>query len=88
MSTSSPRLAALWEHAKGVLRWVRSAFEESPGVASSMRICLFAACTCVLSIWTLSSYRLGKPAPMDPPVLGLISVFVCGKVAQRYGEGA
>lgn len=86
MSPSHPRLAALWEHAKGVLLWVRSAFEESPGVASSMRLCMGAACVCVLGVWTRASITMGRCAPMDPPVLGLISVFVVAKTAQHFSE--
>jgi hypothetical protein len=72
---------------KRALRWLKSAVEESPGVASSIRILMVIASLDVFAVWTLASIHQGKPASIDPPVLGLIAVFVSGKVAQRYAEG-
>ena len=75
-----------WNHAKAALRWLKSALEESPGVASSIRILMAIAALDVFVVWTIASWKQGVPAKIDPPVLGLIAIFVTGKVAQRYTE--
>lgn len=71
---------------KAFLLWLKTAFEETPGVASSMRILLTLGILDVLTVWTVASCRAGKPVALDWSVVSLIGLLVGGKVTQHFSE--
>lgn len=63
-------------------------FSDASGGFSSIRVLCAIWILVVIVIWTKASIHEHKVADIPINVVALTSLLVCGKVVQRFGEGA
>ena len=66
--------------------WLKTSQEETPNVASSMRMIMTIGVLSILAVWVWSSIKDGHMSKIDPTVLGLVALLVGGKSTQHFSE--
>lgn len=80
------KIQPLVDQCKRGMSWLKTSQEETPGVASSMRILLTIATMTVLTVWIWDSHKSGHLAPIPVTVTTMLGLFISGKVVQHFSE--
>ncbi len=71
---------------KKFILWLKTSQEETPGVASSMRIASTLVTLNIFGVWTYTSIKVGYPQKLDLNLVILLASLWGCKVAQHFSE--
>jgi hypothetical protein len=74
------------QHFWNFVHWIKGSLEESPGVASSMRIAAILVTMNIMAVWTYSCIKSGSYQEIGMSSIMFIATIWGCKIVQHFSE--